>query len=193
MGAKSKVCTIRNRPSPLEYGEAVRRLLVSVSPPVWSRALAMLEACRRGRRNLFLCGNGGSAANANHLATDLIYGVGLRGNRPFAAHSLSSNPSVLTCLGNDTGYAQTFSGQLRALARPGDVLVAFSGSGNSPNVVQALRTARKIRVKSIAFLGFSGGACRRLADLVIHFPVNDMQLAEDLHMITAHLLFRHLR
>ena len=192
MGAKSKVCTIRTRPSPLEYGEAVRRLLVSVSPPVWSRALAMLEACRRGRRNLFLCGNGGSAANANHLATDLIYGANRAGRGAFRVHSLSANPSILTCLGNDTGFENIFAKQLEALAMSGDLLLVFSGSGNSPNILRVLEAARRLGVTSISFLGFDGGKAKSLSDHVLHFPANDMQVAEDLHMIVAHLLLKHL-
>ena len=165
MGAKSIRLKISLRPGFLEYGNAVQGLLAGFSMASFTRARSALETCRRSRRNLFLCGNGGSAANANHLATDLVYGVGSRGKPLFRAHSLAANPSVLTCLGNDTGYAQTFSRQLRALAQPWDVLVAFSGSGNSPNIIEALRTARRMKVLTIAFLGFSGGACPRRRSL----------------------------
>jgi len=184
---------IPNRPTPGEYGAAISTLLDRLPSSTLKCARAALEACCRNRKNLFLCGNGGSAANANHLATDLIYGVGVRGKPVFAVNSLSSNPSVLTCLGNDIGYEQIYSRQLKALARAGDLLAVFSGSGNSPNIIRVLRTARKMKVRTIAFLGFDGGSCLRLADIAIHFHVRDMQLVEDLHMITAHLLFRHLR
>lgn len=161
--------------------------------PNWSRVCEALATARQRKATVFLAGNGGSAANANHLATDLIYGANAGKRGAFRVHSLSANASVLSCLGNDTGYENVFAKQLEALAQPGDLLLVFSGSGNSPNILRALEAARKLKVSSISFLGFDGGKAESLSDLVLHFPVNDMQVAEDLHMIAAHLLLKALQ
>ena len=149
-----------------------------------------LCAARRKRSWIFLAGNGGSAANANHLATDLIYGANVGGKGAFRVHALSANPSVLTCLGNDTGYENVFAKQLEALAQAGDLLLVFSGSGNSPNILRALEAARKLKMLTISFLGFDGGKAKSMSDLALHFAVHDMQVAEDLHMIAGHLMLK---
>lgn len=159
----------------------------------WPKACGHFEKLRQNKKNLFLAGNGGSAANANHLAADLIYGVNQDGRGTFRVHSLVANPSVLTCLGNDIGYENIFSHQLETLAQSGDLLVVFSGSGNSPNILQALKMAQRIGVTSIALLGYDGGKAKALADLPIHFPIHDMQAVEDLHMVVGHLLMKVLR
>ena len=160
--------------------------------PDWPQVVEKLVSARERAANIFLAGNGGSAANANHLATDLIYGANAKGKGALRVHSLSSNSSVLTCLGNDTGYENVFAKQLEALARPGDLLLLFSGSGNSPNILRALEAARRLRVHSVSFLGFDGGKAKALSDLALHFPIDDMQVVEDLHMIVGHMLLKHL-
>ena len=161
----------------------------------WSDVAGLVEAletCWRDDRNLFLCGNGGSAANAVHLANDFLYGIDKPAGRGLRVTALPANPAVLTCLANDVAYAEVFSQQLIALARPGDVLIALSGSGNSPNIVRALEQARQIGMKSFAILGYSGGKCLKLADHPIFFPVDDMQVAEDLQMMVGHMAMQRL-
>ena len=161
--------------------------------PIWPRTQIEFAAARQRGATIFLAGNGGSAANANHMAADLIYGVNQQGRGAFRVHSLASNPSVLTCLGNDIGFENIFSNQLEALAEARDLLLVFSGSGNSPNILNALKSAKKIGVISVALLGYDGGKAKALADLAIHFPFHDMQVVEDLHMIVGHLLMKVLR
>jgi len=124
---------------------------VLAKDPAWPKACEYFEKLRQNKKNLFLAGNGGSAANANHLANDLIYGVNQHGRGAFRVHSLAANPSVLTCLGNDVGFENVFSNQLEVLAESGDLLLVFSGSGNSPNIIQALKAAKKLGVTSVAF------------------------------------------
>ena len=143
--------------------------------------------------NIFLAGNGGSAANANHLANDLIHCVNIQGKGSFRVHSLASNVSVITCLGNDIGYENIFSYQIQNLAVEGDIIFVFSGSGKSKNIIHALKTARFMKLKTISFLGFDGGTAKGLSDIVLHFPIFDMQVVEDLHMISAHLLVKKLQ
>ncbi len=148
--------------------------------------------CWREKRQVFLCGNGGSAGNAIHLANDLLYGVAKKTGGGIRVQALSANTAVMTCLGNDVGYDHIFSEQLAVQAQSGDVLIALSGSGNSPNVVCTIEQAKIMGVKSYAILGFSGGKCKELADVAIHFPVDDMQLSEDLQLVVGHMLMQWL-
>src|SRR6266700_1535365 len=133
----------------------------------WSDVLQLVETlqrCWREDRQVFLCGNGGSAANAIHLANDLLYGVDKISGRGLRVTALPANAAVLTCLANDIAYEDIFAQQLTVLAHPGDVLIAFSGSGNSPNIVKALARARELGVTSFAVLGFTGGRALALAE-----------------------------
>jgi D-sedoheptulose 7-phosphate isomerase len=156
----------------------------------WGRALQ--KVWREGRQ-FFLCGNGGSAANAIHLANDFLYGVSPDESPAMRVLALPANSSVLTCLGNDIGYDAIFSQQIETLGQEGDLLMVFSGSGNSPNVVKALKSASKMGIETYAILGFSGGICKSLADNVLHFEVDDMQVAEDLQVVIGHMLMKWLR
>jgi D-sedoheptulose 7-phosphate isomerase len=151
-----------------------------------------LEECWHNDRQVFLCGNGGSAANAVHLANDFLYGVDKPIGRGLRVVALPANTAVLTCLANDVAYAEIFSQQLVALARPGDVLIALSGSGNSPNIVRALQKGRELGLNTFAVLGFTGGQCLALAEHPLHFAVSDMQIAEDLQMIVGHMVMQRL-
>jgi D-sedoheptulose 7-phosphate isomerase len=101
--------------------------------------------------------------------------------------------ALVTCLANDTGYDNIFSGQLRVLGNAGDVLIAFSGSGNSPNILRALETARAMEIETFAVLGYAGGKAKSLADTAIHFAVDDMQVAEDLQLTVGHMAMQWLR
>ena len=151
-----------------------------------------LRECWRDGRQVFLCGNGGSAANAIHIANDFLYGIG-KGLRPgLRVHALPANASVLTCLANDEGYAEIFSRQLAVHGRAGDILIAFSGSGNSANILRALEQARSMGVQSFAVLGYSGGKAKAMADVAIHFAVDDMQISEDTQMIVCHMIMQRL-
>lgn len=151
-----------------------------------------LAQARLHKARVFLCGNGGSAANANHWENDLIYGAAKGGLGGVRAHSLSANTSVLMCLANDTGYENIFSGQLEVLASQGDLLIALTGSGNSPNILRAIATANALGLETWVIVGFDGGKALDLAQHAIHFPIGDMQIAEDLQMIVCHTVTRHL-
>jgi len=156
------------------------------------RLATELRDCWESGRQVFFAGNGGSAGNATHLANDFIYAVSKTRGSGLRAHSLAANPSIVTCLANDEGYDQVFSLQLAVLARPQDVLIVFSGSGNSPNILKALEEARRIGMISYAFLGYSGGKAKALADVAIHFAIDDMQIAEDTQLIIGHMIMQWL-
>lgn len=174
----------------------VGRLEATLKNADWSQVEQLAVAVRQcwidGRR-VFFCGNGGSAANAVHAANDLHYGVarGVLGGG-VRVSALSANVAVLTCLANDEGYAEIYSRQLAVDGQAGDVLIAFSGSGNSPNIVEALKQAKTMGIRSFAVLGYSGGEAKKLADTAIHFAVDDMQVAEDLQMILVHMIMQWL-
>ncbi|XOV79301.1 MAG: SIS domain-containing protein [Aestuariibacter sp.] len=159
--------------------------------PLQELGECLLKAIR-DKRQVFICGNGGSAGNAIHLANDFLYGVEPSG-RAMRVEALSANSAVLTCLGNDLGYEQIFAQQLKVKAVPGDILIVLSGSGNSENIVQALKVAKEYEMKSFAILGYSGGKAKSLADSAIHFAIDDMQIAEDLQLITGHMLMKYLK
>lgn len=142
--------------------------------------------------HVYICGNGGSAANAIHWANDMLYVIAKEGSPGLRIMALPANSSVLTCLGNDIGYDRVFSAQLATFGKKGDILIALSGSGNSPNIVHALEQSRESGMKSFALLGFSGGKCKALADTVIHFEINDMQIVEDMQLAVCHMLAQSL-
>ncbi|MEW9797562.1 SIS domain-containing protein [Alteromonas sp. CYL-A6] len=145
----------------------------------------------RSRRRLFICGNGGSAGNAIHIANDFTYGINPHG-LALDVEALPANPAVMTCLANDIGYQNAFSHQLKVKAQSGDILIVLSGSGNSPNIVKALRQAKLMGVTSFAIVGFDGGEAKHLADYAIHVDLNDMQIAEDIQVIIGHMMMKSL-
>ena len=151
-----------------------------------------IQKCWNEGRRVFLCGNGGSAGNAIHLANDFIYGIAKKTGGGLKAISLSDNSAVITCLANDVGYDYIFSEQLAVQAEENDLLIVLSGSGNSSNIIHAVEQAKKMHVKSFAILGYNGGKCRGIVDVPIHFPVDDMQIAEDLQIIVGHMLMQWL-
>ena len=151
-----------------------------------------MHECWLAGRQVFFCGNGGSAGNAIHLANDFLYGIAKRTGAGLKVQALSANPAVMTCLANDVGYDYIYSEQLAVLAEPGDLLVVLSGSGNSPNILRVLEQANAMGVKSCAILGYTGGKCKSLANFSIHFPVDDMQIAEDMQLVVGHMLMKWL-
>jgi len=154
-------------------------------------ARALLIGSRENRQ-VFLCGNGGSAGNAMHLANDFLYGVRRGLGKGLRVEALTANSAVLTCLANDVGYEEIFSYQLQEKGNPGDILLVLSGSGNSINVIRALEVGNEIDMKTFAILGYSGGRCKELAHHPIHFEIDDMQIAEDLQLIVGHMCMQWL-
>jgi D-sedoheptulose 7-phosphate isomerase len=142
--------------------------------------------CWKTGRQVFICGNGGSSANAVHMANDFLYGVSKTPGSGLRIHALPANGAVVLALANDEGYDKIFSLQLAVLAKPGDVLIVLSGSGNSPNIVKALEHAKEAGLKSYALLGYSGGKAKSAADVAIHFAIDDMQISEDLQTMVLH-------
>ena len=175
-----------------EYSKRLHTILVDSEWIAVKQLAEDIQICWQEDRRVFLCGNGGSAGNAIHLANDFLYGIAKQSGGGLKVLSLSDNPAVITCLANDIGYDQIFSEQLAVQAKKGDLLIALSGSGNSPNIIRVIEQAKVMGVKSYAILGFTGGKCKKLVDVPIHFPINDMQIAEDLQIVVGHMLMQWL-
>ncbi len=173
--------------SNLERSIAVHeRLIASCLPDLAKAADALVSAYRAGHKALFF-GNGGSAADAQHLAAEFV-GRYLRQRDPLPALALNANSSAVTAIGNDYGYDQVFARQLEALAGPGDVAVAISTSGNSPNVAEATLCARRIGLFTIALTGASGGRLRGLVDALIAVPSDETPRIQECHILIGHAL-----
>ena len=143
-------------------------------------------------KNIYICGNGGSAGNANHIANDFTYGAGIKNKKGVRIESLSANPSVITCLANDIDYANIYSEQLKVKANKNDLLIILSGSGNSPNVVNALKVGNKLQMRTFAIVGYSGGKCAKIAQKKVFFKIADMQISEDLQLSVLHMCMKKL-
>jgi len=152
-----------------------------------ARAADMVRATVRAGRTLFFCGNGGSAADAQHLATEYVVRYA-RARRALAAIALTTDSSLLTAAANDLGFEQVFARQIEALARPGDLLIIHSTSGDSPNVLRAAESARRVGAKVLAFSARSGGALLALADLSVVIPTQRTDRAQELHMCIEHAI-----
>jgi D-sedoheptulose 7-phosphate isomerase len=144
---------------------------------------------------VFIFGNGGSAALASHFACDLGKGtvIGKDGQKRFRVMALTDNLPLVTAWANDTSYEQVFAEQLRNFVAAGDVAFAISGSGNSPNVLQALKVAKEARATTIGLTGFEGGKMRSLCDVCVILPSDNMQIIEDFHVSVTHAVFSVIR
>ena len=151
-------------------------------------ALNLLNETRQRNGRIYICGNGGSAATASHFQNDFNKGVSEYIEVPFRFHCLNDNVATLMAIANDIGYEEVFRFQLRNNLEENDVLVAISGSGNSPNVIRAVEYAKEQGCKIIGLTGFSGGKLREISDISLHASVNSMQVTEDIHMIFDHLM-----
>jgi D-sedoheptulose 7-phosphate isomerase len=175
-----------------DYAVRLHQVLGSADWTGVTRLAEELRECWRLGRQLFICGNGGSAGNAIHLANDFLYGIA-KGNGPgLHVSALPANSSVITCLANDIGYDRIFSFQLSVKARKDDVLLVLSGSGNSPNIIKALEQAAQTGMRTYAILGYNGGKAKAMADVPIHFAIDDMQISEDLQIVVGHMVMQWL-
>ena len=157
------------------------------------RAATLLSDAYERDACVFACGNGGSASIANHLQCDHVKGVGNGTGLTTRVFSLSTNVELFSAIANDIGYDAVFEHQLRSLARPGDVLVAVSSSGRSPNIVCALEWANDHEMQTVALTGFTGGPARELASVSVHVDSDNYGIVEDAHQACMHLLAQYVR
>jgi len=153
-----------------------------------ARAARLLASAFASGRKLLICGNGGSAADAQHVAGEFVNQFLARGRRALPALALTTDGGVLTCVANDTGFERVFARQVEAFGGEGDVLLAITTSGNSPNVVAAAEVARARGMKVVGLLGRDGGRVRRLCDLALVVPADDTQRVQETHNLIGHVL-----
>ncbi len=169
-----------------QYARQVQEALEQVPASVLDEAYRVITTAVTDNRRVFVAGNGGSAAIADHLCCDWTKGTHTPGLSPLRTHSLASNVPVLTAIANDFGYDGVFSRQLEMLASAGDVLLLISSSGNSPNIVSAVAAAKAMGITTVGLTGFSGGALAQQADVSLHIPYANYGVVEDCHQILMH-------
>jgi len=151
----------------------------------------MIDALEN-EKNIYIFGNGGSAAAASHFAVDINKGASLGAAKRFRVIPLTDNIPTITAYANDISYADIFVEPLRNLIKPDELVIAISGSGNSENVIRAVTLARQVGAKVVGICGYTGGRLKDLSDVPLHLPMNDMQLAEDMQAVLTHLAMRML-
>ena len=176
-----------------DYFARLARATASVDRQAVTRAATLIETAITAGARIFAFGNGGSAAIANHLTCDFMKGIATgTGLRP-KVQSLAEPVALMTAISNDIAYEDVFIHQLQALAEPGDLAIAISSSGNSPNIIKALGWARHAGLSSIAMTGFTGGEASALADVGLHVDAANYGLVEDVHQSLMHLLAQYVR
>ena len=158
----------------------------------WDKAIDLIDAAWQADQQIIALGNGGSALAAQHAITDWNKSLFLASGRRFRGISLADNMGIFSAYANDACYEDVFVEQLRPVARANDVVIAISGSGNSENVVRAIDYAKSCGATIICLTGFDGGRIHPLADCNVHVPIDDMQVAEDMHLVFIHVVLREL-
>lgn len=170
-----------------EESARVKRALADASAEVVARAAALIYECLRDGHKVLICGNGGSAADAQHIAGEFV-GRFLKERRALPAVALTTDTSILTAIGNDYAFDVVFSRQVEALGEPGDVLIGITTSGNSPDVLRAVEAARRIGLRTIGLTGQSGGKLAPLAELCICVPTTATPRIQEGHIAIAHVV-----
>ncbi|MFQ5435406.1 MAG: SIS domain-containing protein [Anaerolineae bacterium] len=175
------------------YLDEVGNILRRIPADKIEQIINLLKRARLERRQIFLIGNGGSGATASHFANDLLKSTVATGKPRIKVIALTDNVPVMLAYANDCGYETIFAEQLDALAEPGDVLAAFSGSGRSPNVLRALDLARQRGLTTIGFTGRDGGEMPPRCEVCLIAPCQPMEQIEDVHMVLTHLIYSAIR
>ncbi|HMF79143.1 MAG TPA: SIS domain-containing protein [Bryobacteraceae bacterium] len=171
-----------------EYKSKLLEALDTVDLEEVGRAIALLKQARTANKHVFVCGNGGSASTASHFVCDMVKGASFERDSKFRIMALTDSMATITAYSNDVGYDCVFAEQLKNFAQPGDVFMAISGSGNSPNVVRAMEYATSAGCETIALTGRDGGALGPLAKVQIRVAEPHMGRIEDGHLVVCHML-----
>jgi D-sedoheptulose 7-phosphate isomerase len=176
-----------------KYFAELEQMVKSISLSDLSKVLSLLEEAYYNGHRIFIMGNGGSAATASHFALDLAKNTIMPGEPRLKAISLTDHVPLITAWSNDTAYEHIFTEQLANMIEPGDVAIGISSSGNSPNVINALRLAKEVGASTIGLLGAKGGKIKEMVDAYVLAPGQNIEQEEDAHMILAHIITRHMR
>ena len=174
-----------------KYFLNISKVLKTISKTKINLLVSEIHKLKKNNKKLFICGNGGSAANAMHVANDFLF-TKLSNKKMINVEALTSNNAIITCIANDVGYKYIFSKQLENKGSTNDMLLIFSGSGNSENLIEAIKVAKRKKMKIFAILGFDGGLCKRLLKNYVHININDMHISEDFQLIIGHIILKSL-
>lgn len=171
-----------------DYLELEKSIIEKIDQNEINNAMNLLEETREKGSNVYVFGNGGSAATASHMENDFNKGISEKLERKYRFQCINANMATIMAIANDNGYACVFEQQLENKLSRDDVIVAISGSGNSENVLRAVRYAKMQGCKVIGMTGYSGGELKKLSDISLHVPLDNMQITEDLHIIINHMM-----
>lgn len=171
-----------------DYAGALDRVLRGVDPAALDRARNLIETTAAAGGRVYAIGNGGSAAIADHLCCDWTKGTHVPGHPVIHSHSMTSNVALYSAVANDFGFEQVFAHQVSLVGRPGDLLLAISSSGNSPNILHAVDAARAVGMPCIGLSGFDGGKLKEVADVALHVAIRNYGVVEDAHQALMHVL-----
>lgn len=176
------------------YKNEIETALNNLNYEIINTVINEIISIRNNRKTIYLLGNGGSAATANHMATDLMFGSKIK-NPSLKAISLVGNSSILTATGNDVGFEQIFLRQLEQLINHGDLVILISASGNSPNIIKVAEFTSSQNIKTIGFTGFDGGKLLKMTDISVHVPTSKGKygIVEDIHSIIGHMITEKLK
>jgi D-sedoheptulose 7-phosphate isomerase len=175
-----------------EYLAAHARLAQQLDIDAFKKGINMVKFAFDNGKKIITCGNGGSASTASHYITDWNKMVNLATGKKFRGVSLCDNVGLITAFGNDLSYADVFAGQVEAMMDEGDLLVAISGSGNSPNVLKAIEASRRAGGNVLGVVGYDGGKMMPMCDHCVWVRSFDMQLCEDVHLMFGHMVMKTL-
>ena len=173
-----------------EYFKNLNSTINNLSIEEIERVAEVIAKAYENEKNIFVCGNGGSASTASHFACDINKGVSYKHNKKFKVISLCDNIPLITAYSNDICYDDIFLEQIKNYFNAGDILICISGSGNSKNIIKVLDYVNSKEGISIGFTGFDGGILKKKAHFSINANINDMQISEDIHMILVHIIMK---
>ena len=176
-----------------DYTNNLKDGLASVDPDKLGDIVNLLENSIKSGKTIFTCGNGGSSAISEHFVCDFFKGTSTSSTIQPIIHSLSSNVPTLTAIANDISYDEIFSYQIERYGLSQDVILCVSSSGNSENIIRAIKKAKSMDIKTISFVGFDGGEAKVISDHCIHIPINNYGVVEDIHHSLMHILAQYLR
>ncbi len=171
----------------IEYHIKIKKSLLKLNKEISNSTKVITNSIKKGGKIMF-CGNGGSAADAQHLVAELIVRLNIKNRKSLPAISLALDTSTITACANDLQYKYIFSRALEGLGNKKDVLVVLSTSGNSKNIIEVLKTAKKMKIKTIGFLGNNGGSCRKLCDTNLIVKSNSTETIQECHIFLGHYI-----
>jgi D-sedoheptulose 7-phosphate isomerase len=170
------------------YFRKVQKAIDAIDSNSLETVLNAIYSCYQGQNIMYLFGNGGSAATASHVTGDFLKGISFQLDKRFKSICLNDNLAGVSAISNDLTYEEVFIEQLKTFLTKEDLVIGISGSGNSMNVIKALEYAQSTGAQTIAFTGYKGGKVKDIADLVVHVPINDMEIVEDIHIMIFHAI-----